>query len=254
MEDTPLREALSAEPFDHARPEQACEPAELAESVDAAPVEESDAPVVHPAPSAGGSACDLAPESVIEALLFASDAPLSVNRLAELTGCGNITQVRLHIAALNDKYRDARLSFRIEEIARGYRMLTLPQYRPWLAKLARQRAETRLGDAALETLAIIAYKQPIIRADIDAIRGVSCGDVIGRLRDMGLVRVVGRAEVVGRPMLYGTTRKFLDLFGLADTDDLPPLEALKLRPRPAAEAPATSAEQPPPAARAAAGA
>lgn len=170
------------------------------------------------------------PMRVVEALLFAADAPLSANKLAELVGAGTQTEVRLAIASLNDQYRELGMSFRIEEIARGYQMMTLPEYRPWLAKLNRQRSETRLSDAALETLAIVAYKQPIIRADIESIRGVACGDSLNKLRDLGLVRIVGRADVVGRPMLYGTTRKFLDLFGLADLDDLPPMEALKLRP------------------------
>ncbi len=168
--------------------------------------------------------------SIIEAILFAADTPLSPARLAELAGgCGPAT-VRECIEHLNGKYESCDLSFRIEAIAGGYQMMSLPAFRPWLARLDRQRSETRLSDAALETLAIIAYKQPIIRADIEAIRGVACGEVIGRLRELGLVRIVGRAEIVGRPILYGTTRKFLDVFGLADLDDLPPLEALKLRP------------------------
>jgi len=168
--------------------------------------------------------------SIIEAILFAADTPLSATRLAELAGgCGPAT-VRECIERLNGKYESCELSFRIEAIAGGYQMMSLPAYRPWLARLNRQRSETRLSDAALETLAIIAYRQPIIRADIEAIRGVACGEVIGRLREMGLVRIVGRAEIVGRPILYGTTRKFLDVFGLADLDDLPPMEALKLRP------------------------
>jgi segregation and condensation protein B len=151
---------------------------------------------------------------------------------------------------LNDKYRAAGLSFRIEEIAHGYQMLTQPQFKPWLARLAKQQAQTRLSGAALETLSIVAYKQPVIRADIEAIRGVACGEVLNRLREMGLVRIVGRAEIVGRPMLYGTTRKFLDVFGLADLDDLPPMEMLTIR---RAAAPQAAAEADPalPAARAA---
>lgn len=170
------------------------------------------------------------PMRVVEALLFAADAPLSASKLSELVGAGTQTEVRLAVASLNDQYRELGMSFRIEEIAKGYQMMTLAEYRPWLAKLNRQRSETRLSDAALETLAIVAYKQPIIRADIESIRGVACGDSLNKLRDLGLVRIIGRADVVGRPMLYGTTRKFLDLFGLADLDDLPPMEALKLRP------------------------
>lgn len=171
------------------------------------------------------------PARVIEALLFASDAPLSANRLAELVGAGTRKDVERTIADLNHKYAQAGLTFRIESIARGYQMLTLPEFRPWLAKMDRQRLQTRLSNAALETLSVVAYKQPIIRADIEAIRGVGCGEVLNRLREMALIKIVGRADIVGRPILYGTTRKFLDLFGLADLDDLPPMEALSLRRR-----------------------
>ena len=166
---------------------------------------------------------------VIEALLFASDTPLSAARLAELARAGTPTEIRIHIEQLNQKYAEAGLSFRIEAIARGYQMLTLPVFRPWLDKLDKQRSQTRLSPAALETLSIVAYKQPVIRAEIEAIRGVACGDLLIRLREMGLTRVVGRAEVVGRPMLYGTTRRFLDVFGLASLDDLPPMEAHTLK-------------------------
>lgn len=165
---------------------------------------------------------------IVEALLFGSDAPLSAGKLAEIAGASTPTAVRLEIAALNEKYALAGLTFRIEELAGGYRLLTLPAYQPWLQKLHKTVEQTRLTDAGLETLSIIAYKQPIIRADIEAIRGVACGDVLNRLRDMGLVKIVGRAEIVGRPLLYGTTRKFLDVFGLADLNDLPPMEALSL--------------------------
>lgn len=186
-------------------------------------------------------------DQIIEALLFAADTPLSAARLAELAGGCTLGQVRRHIDGLNEKYDAAGLSFRIEAIARGYRMMTLPGYQPWLARLDRQRSQTRLSAAALETVSIVAYKQPVIRADVEAIRGVACGDVLNRLREMGLIKIIGRAEVVGRPLLYGTTRRFLDVFGLADLEDLPPMEALMLRrqaaraeeklPEPAAEPP-----------------
>jgi segregation and condensation protein B len=166
---------------------------------------------------------------ILEALLFGSDAPLSASKLADLAG-GSQTEVRLELANLNDTFRDAGLSFRIEQIAGGYQLMTLPEFQPWLARLHRHAGQTRLSDAALETLSIIAYRQPIIRADIEAIRGVACGDVVNRLREMGLVKVVGRAEIVGRPLVYATTKKFLDVFGLADLNELPPMEALSLRP------------------------
>ncbi len=174
---------------------------------------------------------DARARQIIEALLFSSDAPLSAGRLASLLDGCTPTKVRLLIADLNDRYRDAGLSFRIESIARGYQMMTQPEFEPWIAKLNKQRSETRLSAAAMETLSIVAYKQPVIRADVEAIRGVACGEVLSRLRDMGLVRILGRAEIVGRPLLYGTTKKFLDVFGLADLDDLPPLEALSLKPK-----------------------
>lgn len=169
------------------------------------------------------------PAQIVEALLFASDAPISAARLAEILGDSGVAEVVELIRELNARYEAAGLSFRIEEIARGYQMLTLPVFQPWLARLTKQRSQTRLSDAALETLAIIAYRQPLIRADIEAIRGVACGDVVNRLREAGLVKIVGRAEVVGRPMLYGTTKRFLEVFGLADLNDLPPMEALTLR-------------------------
>ncbi len=166
---------------------------------------------------------------VVEALLFSSDAPLSAARLAELAGTGTPGVMRKYIDELNSQYAAAGLSFRVEKIAGGYQLLTEPVYRPWLAKLNQHRRRTRLSNAALETLSIVAYKQPIIRAEIEAIRGVACGDSLNRLREMGLVKVIGRADMVGRPMLYGTTKRFLDLFGLGDIEDLPALETIVLR-------------------------
>lgn len=162
---------------------------------------------------------------VIEALLFASDTPLTAAKLADYSGAGATAgEIKQIVATLNDKYEAAGLSFRIENIAKGYQMMSLPDFRPWIRKMNDRAERARLSNAALETLSIIAYRQPIIRADIEAIRGVSLGDTLSRLRELGLVKVVGRAEVVGRPMLYGTTRKFLNVFGLGDLKDLPALE------------------------------
>lgn len=182
------------------------------------------------APAAGTCHGQLAPERRIEALLFASDAPLSAARLAELAEVGSVTQVRLHLAALNDQYTLAGLSFRVCEIARGYQLMTLPQYQTWIARLNQHQANVRLSAAAMETLAIVAYKQPVVRAEIEAIRGAASGDVLNRLREAGLVKCVGRAEVLGRPMMYATTRHFLDVFGLADLKDLPALDDFGIRP------------------------
>jgi len=168
-------------------------------------------------------------ESVIEAVLFASDESLTPARLA---GIIEITtkQVRDLVNNLNNKYEANNSAFRIEQIAGGYQMLTLSKYNHWLKKLLRARSETKLSPAAMETLAIIAYKQPVIRADIEAIRGVAVGEVIRSLSIKGLVKIVGRAEILGRPMLYGTTKKFLEVFGLNTLKDLPKIEELKKPP------------------------
>ena len=169
---------------------------------------------------------ELTGESVVEAVLFASDEPLTVERLAKIVET-SIRQIRQHIKNLNDKYNANSNAFRIEQIAGGYQMLTLSPYNHWLKKLLHVRSESKLSPAALETLAIIAYKQPVIRADIEAIRGVAAGEMIRNLMYKGLAKIVGRAEVLGRPMLYGTTKKFLEVFGLNTLKDLPKIEELK---------------------------
>ena len=165
-------------------------------------------------------------ESVVEAVLFASDEPLSEARLANIVET-SVKQVRQCIENLNGKYRRSNNAFRIEQIAGGYQMLTLSPYNYWLKKLLRARSDSKLSPAAVETLAIIAYKQPVMRADIEVVRGVATGEVIRTLCYKGLVKIVGRAEVLGRPMLYGTTKKFLETFGLNTLKDLPKIEELK---------------------------
>lgn len=175
-------------------------------------------------PEAGET--DVSVESVIEAVLFASDEALSEARLADIVQT-SAKHVRRYIDSLNDKYKANHHAFRIEPIAGGYQMLTLSCYNHWLQKLLRVRSDSKLSPAALETLAIIAYKQPVMRADIEAIRGVAAGEIIRSLMAKALVKIVGRAEVLGRPMLYGTTKKFLEVFGLNSLKDLPTIEALK---------------------------
>jgi segregation and condensation protein B len=165
-------------------------------------------------------------ESVVEAVLFASDESLTDVRLASIVET-SAKQVRQHIKNLNDKYKANNNAFRIEQIAGGYQMLTLSPYNHWLKKLLRSRSDNKLSPAALETLAIIAYKQPVMRADIEAIRGVAVGEVVRSLSYKGLVKIVGRAEVLGRPMLYGTTKKFLEVFGLNTLKDLPKVQELR---------------------------
>ncbi len=165
-------------------------------------------------------------ESVVEAVLFASDEPLSSTRLASIVET-TTKEVKSAVETLNGKYKTNNNAFRIAQIAGGFQMLTLSPYNTWLKKLLRARSDSKLSAAALETLAIISYKQPIIRADIEAIRGVAAGEMIRSLMYKGLVKIVGRAEVLGRPMLYGTTKKFLEVFGLNTLKDLPKIEELK---------------------------
>ena len=169
---------------------------------------------------------DLSAESVVEAVLFASDEPLTAERLANIAE-SRVKQIRQHVKSLNEKYQANKNAFRIEQVAGGYQMMTLSPYKHWLKKLLRARSDSKLSPAALETLAIIAYKQPVIRADIEAIRGVTVGEITRGLMYKGLVKIVGRAEVLGRPMLYGTTKKFLEIFGLNTLKDLPKVEELK---------------------------
>lgn len=223
--------------------------AETPDQPDVAPLDEADRARNESAPgSADDTAMEIQPRQVVEAILFATDSPLPAAKIAKILGVGDAREVRGHIAALNQLYTDMRLSFRIDEIAGGFQMLTLPAFNAWLSKLLRTRDETRLTAAALETLAIVAYKQPVTRADVESIRGVAAGDVLNRLREMNLVKIVGRAEDLGRPMLYGTTKQFLEVFGLASLEELPQVEALRggagaaIAPREPVVSPAPSGE------------
>lgn len=138
-----------------------------------------------------------------------------------------ISRVDVAVTELNAVYENTGRSFRIEAVAGGYRVMTLSKYAPDLARLRNAKVSSKLSRAAVETLAIIAYKQPMTRAELEAIRGVSCGEVLKSLLERRLVTIKGRAEELGRPMLYGTTREFLDHFGLASIKDLPTVEELR---------------------------
>ncbi len=165
--------------------------------------------------------------AVIEAVLFAADEAVTAAKLVEILGVGDVKKVKDCIQQLNQQYEQTGRAFRIEAIAGGFQMLTISQYNPWLSKLIKVRGESKLTAAAMETLAIIAYKQPIMRVDIEKIRGVAAGEMIRQLIDKGLVKIAGRAEELGRPILYGTTRRFLELFGLNSLKDLPQPEDKK---------------------------
>lgn len=159
----------------------------------------------------------------------AAPAPKKRRRAkAESADAAAIDAITDAIASLNTDYERTGRAFRIEEVAGGYRVLTLPAFAPAVAAYQKSRQSSRLTRASIETLAIIAYRQPITRAELEAIRGVSCGEVLRSLMERRLVTMKGRAEEVGRPMLYGTTKQFLDVFGLASIKDLPTIQELKL--------------------------
>ncbi len=157
----------------------------------------------------------------VEALLFSTHSPLTAGRLAELLGLPSTKAVKGAVKQLNAAYSESGRAFRIEQVAGGYQMLTLPEHGEVVRRLVQKEADAKLTKSALETLAVVAYKQPILRADIEAIRGVACGETIRSLMEKHLVKIAGRAELPGRPILYGTTKRFLELFGLNSLKDLP---------------------------------
>jgi segregation and condensation protein B len=199
----------------------------LEEELPMEPVGETDGPVEDVPEEADGDAegslADV-DSRLLEALLFSTHHPLTAGRLAELMDLPATKPVRQAIKDLNAQYEESHRSFRVEQVAGGYQLLTLPEFGEDLQKLHQREFDTKLTKAALETLASIAYKQPILRADIEAIRGVACGETIRSLMEKRLVNIAGRAEEPGRPILYGTTKRFLEVFGLNSLKDLPQSE------------------------------
>lgn len=227
-----------------------------------------DEATAHPEPSSPGNPSP-EPEQLagaVEAILLTLDRPVAAVRLAEALGLvppqadepppsegppegapaarpkrrsgkskggegsGGVAAIDQAVETLNKAYAATGRSFRIETIAGGYRLMTLPAFAPAVAAFHRSRASAKLSRAAVETLAIIAYKQPITRAHLEAIRGVNCGEVLRSLMDRRLVTIKGRAEELGRPILYGTSKEFLDAFGLASLKDLPSATELQVTP------------------------
>jgi segregation and condensation protein B len=158
---------------------------------------------------------------IIEALLFASDAPLTAEDLARGEEELDAEAVAGAVAELRADYEAQGRAFQIYEIGGGFQLLTRPEYSPHLERFETVPRNTRLSGASLEVLAIIAYRQPIGRSEVEEIRGVGSSHVLRNLQDLGLIDVVARGEGLGRPLLYGTTERFLDHFGFASLDDLP---------------------------------
>lgn len=191
------------------------------------------------APATAGPSDDplrrTAPMAAVEAALFATSAPMTLSRLAKLADLQDAAAARAVVRQLNIAFDVENSPIRIDEIAGGVQMLTRPEYTHWLRRLSPAPPEPQLSPPALEVLAIVAYRQPICRADIEAIRGVQVAEILKQLLDRGLVRLCGRDDTLGRPFLYGTTKRFLETFGLRSLRELP-LADLLVRP----SSPATS--------------
>ncbi len=164
--------------------------------------------------------------AILEAVLFASPDPLSIEHLQAILDEEDQDKIKEYISSLKAAYENNGSGLTIVQIAGGYRMSTRPDLHPWLSRLARTRP-TRLSRPALETMAIIAYRQPVTKAEIEAIRGVVVDGVLKTLLERDLIRVLGRKREVGRPLLYGTTRKFLEHFGFQDLTELPSAQEIE---------------------------
>jgi segregation and condensation protein B len=159
----------------------------------------------------------------VEAVLLISKTPLSPRKLAMLAGLADATSARTAVRRLNELYDRLGRAVRVETVAGGYRLFTRSALAPWLSRLSHLPPPLRLSTPMLETLAVVAYRQPVSRADAESIRGVACGELLRQLMERDLVRIAGRSEELGRPYLYGTTKRFLQIFGLQTTDALPPI-------------------------------
>jgi segregation and condensation protein B len=163
---------------------------------------------------------------IVESLLFAAEKAVSLKELSNWIPGASEAEIAEAIAELKAYYDSAGRSFCLREAAGGFQFCTEPAYAPFILRMMRA-APARLSRAAMETLAIIAYKQPILRQEIERLRGVDAGGVIKLLMEKDLVRIVGRKNLPGRPLLYGTTRRFLEVFDLKDLDSLPKLKEIK---------------------------
>ena len=165
-------------------------------------------------------------QAELEAVLFLAREPLFSRRLAQLARLEDGTQARTLARRISKRLDATGRAFRVEAVAGGMQMLTRPQFAPWLRRMLGAPAELRFSGPSMETLAVVAYRQPVLRAEIEAVRGVQCGEILRQLMERQLVRIAGRSDELGRPFLYGTTRKFMQVFGLRHLEDLPRAEQL----------------------------
>lgn len=166
-------------------------------------------------------------KKVVEAILFSSNRTMTVAEFKRVLKGFTAPQIQKLIESLKSEYESNGRAFKINEVAGGYEISTLPQYAPWIVKLELQKKAKQATQSALETLAILAYKQPITRAEVEDLRGVDVSGVISTLLERNLIKIVGRKEVPGRPYMYGTTDKFLEHFGLKSLNDLPNISEIK---------------------------
>ncbi|MEX2308162.1 MAG: SMC-Scp complex subunit ScpB [Pirellulales bacterium] len=168
-----------------------------------------------------GNRRSAARRSRLEAALLLAREPLSLRKLAQLANLADATEARTLLTRLAKRYDERGCAFQVAQVAGGYQLLTRREFAPWVRPQAVVEGEIRLSSPALETLAVVAYRQPVLRAEVEAIRGVACGEILRQLMDRDLLRIVGRSEELGRPLRYGTTKWFLQVFGLCSLDELP---------------------------------
>jgi segregation and condensation protein B len=166
-------------------------------------------------------------KAIIESLIFVSEAPLSLERIKEVLGEVNKRDLQRLVAELIEEYQQAaNRGFFLTEVAEGFQFRTRPEYSEWIRKLKKNKPSS-LSQPALETLAIVAYRQPVTRMDVEKIRSVDCGGVLRTLLEKKLIRIIGKKDLPGRPLVYGTSKKFLEIFGLKDLASLPTLKDLE---------------------------
>ena len=164
---------------------------------------------------------------VVEALIFASSKPLTPAEIRKVTKVLTVGQIEKIVAELKEDYQKSERCFELLEIAGGYELSTRREFAPWILKIELQRKARQATQSALETLAILAYKQPLTRAEIEALRGVDTSGVLNTLMEKNFIRITGKKEVPGRPFMYGTTEKFLEHFGLKELRDLPSIDEIR---------------------------
>jgi len=164
---------------------------------------------------------------VVEALIFASSKPLTPAEIRKVTKVLTVAQIERIVAELKEDYQKAERCFELLEIAGGYELSTRKEFAPWILKIELQRKARQATQSALETLAILAYKQPLTRAEIEALRGVDTSGVLNTLMEKNFIKITGKKEVPGRPFMYGTTEKFLEHFGLKQLQDLPSIDEIR---------------------------